>query len=248
MGTTENKLEFQASRPECEVFLEDFFISKHLITIQQYCLFLHYSGHHIPLSWITADWIIARKDHPVSCVSYHDASHYCDWLTSYLKKNNQIDDNCLIRLPTEAKWEKAARGSSDYLFPWGENLDPSKCNIKSSRIIDTTPVGKFSPSGDSPYGCSDMVGNVREWTISLWGNAANTPPHFSYPYDKSDGRESISPPDSYRRVVRGGGYYYDDECSTAIIRNRAFPHNIHNAGGYRVVKVIDGHLSKDAKS
>ncbi len=123
-----------------------------------------------------------KADHPVVSVSWHDAQAFCKWAG--------------VLLPTEAQWEKAARGPNGRLWPWG-NDKPTKdhCNF-DMNVKDTTPIGSF-PKGASPYGCLDMAGNVWEWTSS----------HYKpYPYDGGDGREDLSAPDSVPRVLRGGSF------------------------------------------
>ncbi len=91
----------------------------------------------------------------MSCVSWDDAVAFCSWLTQASSRD--------IRLPTEAQWEKAARGTNGNLYPWGNQPpDDVRCNF-NMNVGDTTPIGTYSPDGDSPYGCADMAGNVWEW-------------------------------------------------------------------------------------
>jgi formylglycine-generating enzyme required for sulfatase activity len=130
--------------------------------------------------------VAQKADHPVTCVSWQDAQAFCRWASEQSGQS--------IRLPSEAEWEKAARGVDGRIWPWGnEPPTDSRCNF-NNKVGDTTPVGRY-PSGASPYGCLDMAGNVWEWTSSLFK---------PYPYKAEDGREDAAASGS--RTLRGGSW------------------------------------------
>ena len=151
-------------------------------------------------------------------VSWHDATAYCGWLAAETKKH--------YRLPSEAEWEKAARGTDGLIYPWGNEWDETRLNSKEAGPGDTTPVGQYSPSGDSLYGAADMAGNVWEWTLSLFK---------PYPYDPDDGREDLDAPNDVPRVVRGGAFYYARRGVRAACRGWGVPGDGLWGVGFRVV-------------
>ena len=101
----------------------------------------------------------------------------------------------------EAKWEKAARGTEGYEWPWGNDFHAVLCNSREMGKLCTTPVGAYSPRGDSVYGVADMSGNVWEWTLTLWGKDREKP-DYVYPYVGDDGRENQSAGDGFFRIIR----------------------------------------------
>jgi formylglycine-generating enzyme required for sulfatase activity len=125
------------------------FVARTPVTNAQYARFVAATGHEPPQHWKGRTPPEGLRDHPVVYVSWHDAVAYAGWAGA--------------RLLTEQEWEKAARGIDGRIYPWGDEFDPSRCNTDESGIGGTTPVGKYSLGGDSPYGAADMAGNVWEW-------------------------------------------------------------------------------------
>jgi toxoflavin biosynthesis protein ToxD len=170
--------------PQHTVMLEAYHISIYPLIVAEYACFLHATQRPAPRAWLTQ--VTERIDCPVVGVSWHDAVAYAHWLTQ------ATDDDW--RLPSEAEWEKAARGTDGRIYPWGNQWDKTKANAWDGRGSpnETTPVGAY-PQGTSPYGVQDMSGNVWEWTST---------DYQPYPYQANDGREDLSR--TARRVLRGG--------------------------------------------
>jgi formylglycine-generating enzyme required for sulfatase activity len=156
-------------QPQHRVYLPTFQIARVPVTVEQFAAFVRATDHRTTAEEAGREYTWFQphgrgsqvgKDkaqHPVTCVSWDDAQAFCRWAK--------------VRLPTEAEWEKAARGTDGQLFPWGdEPPDPEWCNFADSQIHDTTPVGSY-PRGASPYGVLDMTDNVWEWCSSLWGSS-----------------------------------------------------------------------------
>jgi len=123
-----------------------FYIDRFPVTNAEYKKFVEATGHEHPAHWRRGTWPEGKADHPVVQVTWESAAAYAHWAGK--------------RLPTEQEWEKAARGADGRRWPWGNTFDPRRCNTSSDG---TTPVGHYSPAGDSSYGCADMAGNVWEW-------------------------------------------------------------------------------------
>ncbi|MBI5450398.1 MAG: formylglycine-generating enzyme family protein [Gammaproteobacteria bacterium] len=144
--------------PEQRVALPAYYIDRYEVTNLQYQRFINDTGHRSPGHFSSRRYPQGKADHPVTFVSWQDAQDYCQWAGK--------------RLPDEAEWEKAARGSDGRIFPWGSEFDISAANTpvrwaSLGQDGDTTPVGAF-PRGRSPYGLDDMSGNVWEWTASWY--------------------------------------------------------------------------------
>jgi formylglycine-generating enzyme required for sulfatase activity len=192
------------------VDLPEYWIGRAPVTNAQYKRFLDANPQH-PVPFVDTEWAkphnwhresrsypADKADHPVVLVSWNDVQAFCDWAG--------------LQLPTEQEWEKAARGTDGRAFPWGDDWVEGRCNTGEADIDDTTPVGKYSPAGDSPYGCVDMAGNVWEWTAS-WSDSSQA-----------------------RRVVRGGSWDLIRYGARAAYRYHHPPDNRGFNLGFRVVR------------
>ncbi|HMQ55315.1 MAG TPA: SUMF1/EgtB/PvdO family nonheme iron enzyme, partial [Anaerolineae bacterium] len=188
--------------PAHEVDLPAFEIDRFEVTNTEFAQFAEQTGfvtyaeQGSSKNW--RDVAEGKDNHPVVYVTWDDASAYCEWAGK--------------RLPTEAEWEKAARGDDARAYPWGSEFNPENGNFYEGGIRGTTAVGSF-PGEASPSGVEDMAGNVREWVADYFlpypGQAADADPFF--------GEEN--------RVNRGGGWFdgEDGEIVTTYNRNAGPP-------------------------
>ncbi len=218
MGSTDQR---DNEKPQHSVNLPAFYIAKTPVTNAQYKRFVDAQGHRVPRDWQKGQIPKGKEHHPVVNVTWHDAMTFCKWAN--------------VQLPSEAQWEKAARGPSTpstgsgagsgaaRLYPWGNQQPTDKlCNF-NDNVRDTTPVDNY-PAGASPYGCLDMAGNVWEWTSSLYKG---------YPYDSNDGRGNLE--DGGRRTLRGGAFADDDFDVRCAYRYGNDPGDGYDRVGFRVV-------------
>ena len=149
---------------------------------------------------------------PVVGVNWYEAAAYCRWLSAVSGRE--------FRLPTEAEWEKAARGTDGRAYPWGDRFDPALCNTVESHVYTTTPVGLYA-GGVSPYGLFDAAGNVWEWTGDWYQMYAGGEPSDDF--------------GERYRVVRGGSWARDRGYARCAYRNWFVPVNFGYSMGLRVV-------------
>lgn len=199
--------------------LLDYRIGRSPVTNAQYAAFVQATEHRVPNHWVRNEIPAGKEVHPVVKVSWADAVAYCQWLSQATGKP--------YRLPTEAEWEKAARGSAGWIYPWGNGWVEQHCNTLEGGAGDTTPVGAF-PAGASPYGLLDMVGNVWERCATEMGKP--------YPYDiAEDEWSSDYLAKTGVRVLRGGSFYHPQHNARCTYRGGDAGDGRHADLGFRVL-------------
>lgn len=218
-----DKMALDREKPQRTVDLPEYWIGRNPVTNAQFARFVQAANYRTTAEikgqgrawtgskwdWVKgADWrhpsgpessIAGKNDHPVVQVSWDDAQAFCAWAG--------------LTLPTEEQWEKASRGADGRIWPWGDDTPTDRhCNF-NMNVKDTTPVGRYSPRGDGPYGCVDMAGNVWEWTGS-W-----------YEIDKT-------------RALRGGSWVNLVQLTRAAYRLVVTPDLWFNGVGFRVVELL----------
>jgi formylglycine-generating enzyme required for sulfatase activity len=241
--------------PEHPVALRTFYLARWPVTVGQFRAYLTAADvrERWPIDAWDQHWRTALPTMPVVYVSCAQASAYIDWLAQQMRTqagrrverleariDGAPEGQAAYRfwkaiaeravnpgLPSEAEWEKAARGGEDRadahgrVYPWGDDFDATRANGSDTRIGGACPVGCF-PAGRSPVACEDLSGNVWEWTRSLWDRQEDTP-DFPYPYDPDDAeREDRQAPGDRRRVLRGGSFgdsSYNLRCAVRYSSN-----------------------------
>ena len=230
-------------QPQSELTLPTYYIARYPVTVAQFRAFCTATGYAPE----DTDALRDLPTHPVRWITWYEAIHYCAWLTATLRTWAATPEplaTCLrtglagsppwsISLPSEAEWEKAARGPADRLYPWGNTPAPTLANYAATRLNTTSPVGCF-PAGASAYGVEELAGNVWEWTRSLWGNEYKKPA-FGYPYTLDPNREGLAASENVLRVLRGGAYYSSATAINCGFRFRHYPRDRNGSLGFRVV-------------
>ncbi len=159
-----NPLSVEAEQSQHRVEMPyDYYLGKYPVTNAQFNQFIQATE---PKNIGFKEWQ-KKPDHPAVNISWHSARAYCHWLNQTI--GAMLPGDWQFRLPTEAEWEKAARGVDGREWPWGNVWDPTLCNSMESGEEKVTRVGIYSPGSDGPFGAADMAGNVWEWTLNLLG-------------------------------------------------------------------------------
>jgi formylglycine-generating enzyme required for sulfatase activity len=199
--------------PQHTVYVSAFWIDRMEVTNRQYRQCVDSGGCPLPRSCDVGNLTYSdpyKAEHPVGCVTWIEARTFCQWAGK--------------DLPTEAEWEKAARGTEGNIYPWGNEWDATKCNTSESGNIGSTPVGTFSPAGDSMYGCADMAGNVWEW-VADWYDARY--------YEGGVYRDPTGSEEGKWRGLRGGSWSYGNMRARSTHRGWGDPAESREPTGFR---------------
>jgi formylglycine-generating enzyme required for sulfatase activity len=215
---------WSATEAQGTVDLPAFFIGRYEVTVAQYAAFVRATGHRVA----DENALKGGPAFPVASVSWTDALAYARWLHESLASwpetpqplASRLHEGWKVTLPTEAQWEKAARGADGRIFPWGNEAKAERANYQGPG---PTRVGSFA-CPECPYGLADMSGNVWEWTRS---------PYQPYPYDEADDAEGLDVEALW--VMRGGSYDDAPQNVRAAVRGGADPGARRPFIGFRVV-------------
>jgi serine/threonine-protein kinase len=206
--------------PQHEMFVAEFRIAQTPVTNVEYTEFVQATKHPAPSHWFEGDVPHGLARHPVTHVDWYDAQAFCAWAG--------------VRLPTEAEWEKAARGVDGRCYPWG-NARPDATRLNYRRNVKrttTTPVDQY-PAGASPYGVLDMAGNVWEWASSVYAPYPYRVDESASPEQGRYGREDASSPK--QRVLRGGSFASQRASYVrCAMRSLSYPTRRREHIGFRV--------------
>ena len=224
----------ESEQPRHELTLPAYWMGRFPVTVGQYRVFAAASGEE-PAGLRRLE---GASNMPVVNVSWHEALAYCRWLEIRLLEEARKPErtgalwmglrsgSLHVLLPSEAEWEKGARGGDGRIYPWGNEADTNRANfIRTSGLFDRNAVGCF-PGGASPAGCEELSGNVWEWTRSL---------SCAYPYNPSGDKENLDASAEAMRALRGGAFVDSSLYVRCAARDWSFP--VYRSGdtGFRVV-------------
>jgi formylglycine-generating enzyme required for sulfatase activity len=223
-----------------DLFLPDYQLGKYPVTNAEYARFIEAGGYQDKSFWTEAGWQevgqkqteprywqdarFNKPNQPAIGLSWYECVAYCRWFST--------ETGQLFRLPTEAEWEKGARGVDGRVFPWGNEFEASRLNARSGdqHVCTITPVGIY-PTGVSPFGLFDCVGNMWEWCTTRWKKP--------FPYEASQDEWKAEYLEGQNlRVLRGGSWNYKAEVTRCGYRFKFQPYGWTGRGSYRVVSQI----------
>ena len=215
---------FLDQHPERTVQLDAFYIDRYEVTNAEYKRFIDDSGYNdLPANWVDGVFPEGKENYPVTHITWDEALTYALWAGK--------------RLPSEAQWEKAARGDKGGLYPWGNEYVKGYANVNLDGSRELAPIGSY-PKDKSPYGVFDMGGNVMEWTRN-WYKA--------YPGNtRKDNRFGEK-----FKALRGGafqraGHYFLDAYLFSFARTEADPDGYYENVGFRCVKELPEKIKKES--
>ncbi len=236
---------FDREQPQHEVRLSAYCISRYPVTNAQYRAFVEDGGYMEKWRqcWTKEGWKWKEEkkittpatyggtfdlpNHPVVGVSWYETSAFCHWLTLRLQRQGELSEEHVVRLPTDAEWEKAARGDDGRIYPWGdEQITPEHANYYDTGLGVTSTVGCF-PRGKSPYGCEEMAGNVYEWCLDWFDE--------NY-YSESPKENPQGPETGSFRVIRGGFWGVVARYCRSAYRSYGLPDLRDYGFGFRLLR------------
>jgi formylglycine-generating enzyme required for sulfatase activity len=207
----------RAEQPQHRVRLSEYYLGRYPVTNAQWQAFLR-ATRRAPAAPIPP----GGEHYPAVNVSWDDAAAFCQWLTAATGRD--------FRLPTEAEWEKAARGTDGRRYPWGDEWDPQRLNGEAGPSAGgPTPVDRFSPAGDSPYGAADLLGNVWEWCADWFD------PKLYARRAKQLVNDPAGPGTGQGYVVRGGAFDAPARQTRCAYRTFEYPDKTRANLGFRIV-------------
>lgn len=210
---------FANEQPQRQVYLDEYYISRTQVTVAQYRNYCTQEGRAMPPAppW---GWL---DDHPMVGVNWHEASDYWSWAG--------------MRLPTEAEWEKAARGMDGRRYPWGDTWDSSRCRCSERKKQDagaTSPTGSYA-GGASPYGVLDMAGNATDWCADWYSKTG---------YLGAPNRNPVGPSSGEERVLRGGAWLFHDPLDHRCTVKDGYPPNEWLFWGDGAIRPVRGTVTR----